>query len=378
MAVRAHRRFIGIEMNAARQLHEQGQRLWLDNITRQLVTGGTLSRYIEDCAVTGLTSNPSIFNHAIGDNDFYDEAIREQASGGISTEALFFALSVTDAGLAADLFRTMHDATAGSDGWVSLEVSPLLAAATAATIEAAAALHAQARRPNLFVKIPGTPEGLPAIEESIFAGIPVNITLLFSREHYLAAAAAYMRGIERRIAAGRVPVVESVASIFVSRWDSASNDKVPRSLHNRLGIAMAGRTYSAYQALLKSPRWLKLHAAGARPQRLLWASTGTKDAAASDVLYVEALAAAETINTLPESTLLAFADHGQVATLMSADCSEAESVIAQFARHGVDDAALAGDLQIAGVASFVRSWRDLMQRLAKKVATQQAGLRRHA
>ena len=365
-------------MNAAGQLHEQGQCLWLDNITRQLVTGGTLSRYIEDCAVTGLTSNPSIFNHAIGDNDFYDEAIREQASGGISTEALFFALSVTDAGLAADLFRTMHDATAGSDGWVSLEVSPLLAAATAATIEAAAALHAQARRPNLFVKIPGTPEGLPAIEESIFAGIPVNVTLLFSREHYLAAAAAYMRGIERRIAAGRVPVVESVASIFVSRWDAASNDKVPHSLHNRLGIAMAGRTYSAYQALLKSPRWLKLHAAGARPQRLLWASTGTKDAAASDVLYVEALAAAETINTLPESTLLAFADHGQVATLMSADCSEAESVIAQFARHGVDDVALAADLQFAGVASFVRSWRDLMQRLEKKVAIQQAGLRRHA
>ena len=299
-------------MNATQQLHDLGQSLWLDNITRGLLTSGTLSRYIREFAVTGLTSNPTIFDHAIKNGDFYDAAIRKKALAGKSGEALFFELALEDLTQAADLFRPIHDATGGVDGWVSLEVSPLLADDTAGTIKAAAQLHARAQRPNLFIKIPGTRAGIPAIEESIFAGVPVNVTLLFSREHYIAAAEAYMRGIERRIAAGLDPKVASVASIFVSRWDVAVKDKVSAEFRNRLGIAIAMRTYKAYRDLLASKRWQKLAASGARPQRLLWASTGTKDPAAPDALYVEALAAPDTINTMPEKTLLAFADHGKV------------------------------------------------------------------
>ena len=294
-------------MSTTQQLHDLGQSLWLDNINRGLLTSGTLSRYIRDLAVTGLTSNPTIFDHAVKDGNFYDKAIQNEARAGKSGEAMFFDLALQDLNQAADLFRPVHDATDGVDGWVSLEVSPLLADDTTGTINAAVELHARAQRPNLFIKIPGTPAGIPAIEETIIAGVPVNVTLLFSREHYIAAAEAYMRGLERRIAAGRDPRVASVASIFVSRWDVAVKDKVPDALRNRLGIAIAMRTYKAYRDLLASKRWQSLAAAGARPQRLLWASTGTKDPAAPDCLYVEALAAPDTINTMPDKTLLATA-----------------------------------------------------------------------
>jgi transaldolase len=352
-------------MSATRQLHEMGQSLWLDNITRGLLASGTLGRYIQNFDVTGLTSNPTIFDLAIKDADFYDDAIRKKALAGKSGEALFLELAMEDLIQAADLFRPVHEATSGVDGWVSLEVSPLLANDTAGTIKAAAQLHARARRHNLFIKIPGTAAGIPAIEESIFAGVPINVTLLFSREQYVAAAEAYMRGIERRIAAGRDPRVASVASIFVSRWDVAVKDKVPQALRNRLGLAVAMRTYKAYRELLASPRWLKLAASGARPQRLLWASTGTKDPAAPDILYIEALAAPDTIDTMPEKTLLAFADHGKVKGAMRLD-GGAEAVIAEFKRAGVEDGALAADLQREGAEAFAKSWSDLMSRIASK------------
>ncbi len=353
-------------MNATQQLHDRGQSLWLDNITRGLLTSGTLSRYIRELAVTGLTSNPTIFDHAISSGDSYDDAIRTKALAGKSGEALFFELALEDLVQAADLFRPIHDATGGVDGWVSLEVSPLLANDTAGTVEAATQLHARAQRPNLFVKIPGTRAGVPAVEETIFAGVPVNVTLLFSREHYLAAADAYMRGIERRIAAGRAPGVASVASLFVSRWDVAVKGRVSDELRNRLGIGVAMRTYKAYRDLLASARWQKLAASGARPQRLLWASTGTKDPDAPDVLYVEALAAPDTINTIPEKTLLAFAAHGIVKDAMPRDGGNADAVLAEFARQGVDHEALAADLQREGTESFAKSWNDLMSRIATK------------
>jgi transaldolase len=356
-------------MNATRQLHDLGQSLWLDNITRGLLTSGTLKRYIRELAVTGLTSNPTIFDHAITNSDFYDTAIREKAMDGKSGETLFFELALEDLSQAADLFRSTYDATDGVDGWVSLEVSPLLADDTAGTIEAAVQLHARAQRPNLFIKIPGTGAGTAAIEETIFAGVPVNVTLLFSREQYIAAAEAYMRGIERRIAAGLDLHVASVASVFVSRWDVAVKDKVSDGLRNRLGIAVAMRTYKAYRDLLASPRWQKLLAAGARPQRLLWASTGTKDAAAADTLYLEALAAPETINTIPEKTLLAFADHGKLKGVMPVDGGNAEAVLAEFSRVGIDDEALAADLQSEGAAAFAKSWGDLLSRIDAKYKT---------
>jgi len=353
-------------MKITQQLHDLGQSLWLDNITRELLSSGTLERYINELSVTGLTSNPTIFEHAIKAADFYDDAIRKKALAGKSGEALFFELALEDLTQAADLFRPVHDATDGVDGWVSLEVSPLLADDTAATIKAAVELHAQAQRPNLFIKIPGTPEGITAIEETIFAGVPVNVTLLFSREHYLAAAEAYMRGIERRIAAGLDPKIASVASLFISRWDVAIKDQVPDELRNRLGIAIAQRSYKAYRDLLASERWQSLVAAGARPQRLLWASTGTKDPEASDTLYLEALAAPNTINTIPEKTLLAFADHGKVRGELPVDDGDAEALLAEFARAGVDNAALAADLQREGTAAFAKSWRDLLDRIAAK------------
>ena len=353
-------------MSPTQHLQKLGQSLWLDNITRGLLSSGTLNRYIRELALTGLTSNPTIFDRAIEDDDFYDEAIRTKARAGHSGEALFFELALEDLTQAADSFRPIHDATDGVDGWVSLEVSPLLADDSAGTVEAAAQLHARAQRPNLFIKIPGTRAGLRAIEDSIFSGVPVNVTLLFSREHYLAAAEAYMCGIERRIAAGRDPRVASVASIFVSRWDVAVEERVQDTLRNRLGIAIAMRTYKAYRDLLVSPRWQKLAASGARPQRLLWASTGTKDPAASDVLYVEALAAPDTIDTVPEKTLLAFADHGQVESPMSPDGGDAEAMLHEFARQGVHVGTLAADLQREGAAAFAKSWRDLMQLIASR------------
>jgi transaldolase len=356
----------GDDMNATQQLHDLGQSLWLDNITRALLTSGTLGRYIREFAVTGLTSNPTIFDQAIKSAGFYDEAIRKKAAEGKSGEALFFELALEDLTQAADLFRPIHDATGGVDGWVSLEVSPLLADDAAGTIKAAVQLHARARRPNLFIKIPGTCAGILAIEETIFAGVPVNVTLLFSREQYIAAAEAYMRGIERRIDAGFDAKVASVASIFVSRWDVAVKDKVQDVFRNRLGIAIAMRTYKAYRDLLASKRWQKLAGSGARPQRLLWASTGTKDPAAADTLYIETLAAPDTINTIPEKTLLAFAEHGKVKNVLPVDGGYAEAVLAEFTREGVDDEALAADLQREGTEAFAKSWSDLMYRIASK------------
>jgi transaldolase len=355
-------------MKATQQLHDLGQSLWLDNITRGILNDGTLQRTISELSVTGLTSNPTIFDHAITNGDLYDDSIRRKATPGKSGETLFFELAIEDLVRAADLFRSVHDQTGAVDGWVSLEVSPLLANDTAATIPAAAKLHGQAQRPNLFIKIPGTPEGLPAIEESIFGGVPINVTLLFSAAQYIAAAEAYMRGIERRIAAGLDPRIGSVASLFVSRWDVAVHDTVPAALRNRLGIAIARRTYREYRGLLASLRWRTLEAAGARPQRLLWASTGTKDPDASDTLYVEALAAPDTINTIPEKTLAAFADHGRVDGPMPPDGGDAEAVLSEFRRAGVDDAVLATRLQREGTASFDKSWKDLLDRVAAKGA----------
>jgi transaldolase len=355
-------------MKATEGLHEEGQSIWLDNITRDLLQTGTLERYIRELSVTGLTSNPTIFDHAIKNSTAYDTAIHDEVAKGKSGEELFFDLALEDITKAADLFRPIWDRTRGVDGWVSLEVSPLLAHDTASTLAAAKALHARAGRPNLFIKIPGTPEGVPAIEEAIFAGIPVNVTLLFSDEQYLAAAGAYLRGIERRIAAGLSPEVGSVASVFISRWDTALKNQAPEGLRNQLGIAVAKRTYKAYRGLLDSPRWQRVFNAGARPQRLLWASTGTKDPQASDTLYVKALAAPLTVNTMPEATLKALADHGTLGGLLGADGDDSEAVLGRFASAGIDVGALAKRLQDEGAKSFVESWRELMGVIASKSA----------
>jgi transaldolase len=358
------------------QLHGLGQSLWLDNISREILDDGTLARYICEFSVTGLTSNPSIFEKAIGEGTLYDEAIADLARQGMSGEQLFFELALQDLRQAADLFRPAHDATSGIDGWVSLELSPLLADDTEGSIKAAAMLHKAGDRPNLFIKIPGTAAGVPAIEESIFAGVPINVTLLFSREQYIAAAEAYVRGIERRIAAGLDPKVESVASLFVSRWDVAVQDQVAPDLRNRLGIAVAMRTYKAYCDMLDSARWKKLASAGAHPQRLLWASTGTKDPEAPDTLYVEALAAPGTIDTLPEKTLRAFADHGKVGSAMPVDGGDAEAVMTQFRRADVDVGALAARLQREGADAFSKSWSTLLARLEKKRSARPAATSR--
>jgi transaldolase len=353
-------------MKATQKLHDLGQSLWLDNITRELLTRGVLQRYIDELSVTGLTSNPTIFEHAIKNSAAYDTAIRNKLRAGKSGEELFFELALEDLTQAADLFRPIWDRTGGVDGWVSLEVSPLLAHDTTSTLAAARELHAHAGRPNLLIKIPGTREGLPAIEEAIFAGIPVNVTLLFSREHYLAAAEAFLRGIERRIDAGLRPDVGSVASMFISRWDVAVLGKVPEALRAQLGIAIAKRTYAAARALLSSLRWHRVYNAGARPQRLLWASTGTKDPQASDILYIRNLAAPFTVNTMPEATLLAFADHGEIGARLPADGGDGEEMLGRFAAAGVDIDALAARLQDEGAASFVKSWNGLMAVIASK------------
>ena len=351
--------------NATAQLHELGQSLWLDNITRDLLFSGTLERYIEELSITGLTSNPTIFDHAITKSHAYDAAIRQKMQAGKSGEDLFFELAIEDLTQAADFFRPIYDKTDSVDGWVSLEVSPLLAYDTARTIAQAKELCARAGRPNIFIKIPGTEEGLPAIEEAIFAGVPVNVTLLFAREHYVAAADAYMRGIERRIAAGLNPNVRSVASVFISRWDKAVMGKVPEELRDQLGIAVAKRTYRAYRGLLDTNRFQRLANAGARAQRLLWASTGTKDPEASDILYVMSLAAPHTVNTMPEATLQAFANHGEIGPLLTAD-DNAEEILARFERAGIDVEALDAELQREGAKSFVDSWNALMAGLAAK------------
>jgi transaldolase len=355
-------------MKATQKLHDIGQSLWLDNITRGLLTSGTLRRYCEEFAVTGLTSNPTIFDQAMRHGTDYDAEIIAKLKEAKSPEELFLAVALTDLRQAADLFRPIHDRTGGVDGWVSLELSPLLAYDTAKSIAEAKRLQAAAGRPNFFIKIPGTPEGAAAIEESIFAGVPINVTLLFSREQYLAAAEAYLRGIERRIAAGLNPLVWSVASLFISRWDQAVLKKVPEALRDQLGIAIARRTYKAYRELLDSPRWLRLQNEGARPQRLLWASTGTKDPEASDVLYLQALAAPFTIATVPEATLRAFADHGRVSDLLPADGGDCEKVLDRFRRAGIDIDALGAGLQREGAEAFDKSWNDLLECIASKSA----------
>ena len=355
-------------MKATRILYDLGQSLWLDNITRNLLKTGVLRRYIDELSVTGLTSNPTIFDHAIKNSSDYDSAIKSKLAQGKSGEKLFFELALEDIREAADLFRPVHDRTCGVDGWVSLEVSPLLAHDTKSTIAEAKELHRQAQRRNVFIKIPGTPEGLPAIEEAIFAGVPINVTLLFSDDQYVAAANAFMRGIERRIEAGLQPDVASVASLFISRWDVAVTGKVPAELNNRLGIAVAKRTYKAYRDLLTSPRWMRAYNAGARPQRLLWASTGTKDPKASDVLYVKNLAAPFTVNTMPEGTLKALADHGEVGATLPADGGNAEEELARFVKAKIDVDALSRQLQDEGAKSFVKSWNDLMDVIGSKSA----------
>jgi len=355
-------------MKATRILHDLGQSLWLDNITRNLLRTGMLRHYIDEFSITGLTSNPTIFDHAIKNSDDYDDAIKSKLAEGKSGEKLFFELALDDLAQAADLFRPVYDRTCGVDGWVSLEVSPLLAYDTKSTIAEAKDLHAQARRPNVFIKIPGNPEGLPAIEEAIFAGVPINVTLLFSEDQYLAAANAFMRGIERRIEAGLKPDVPSVASIFISRWDVAVTGKVPEALNDRLGIAIAKRTYKAYLGLLSSPRWMRAYNAGARPQRLLWASTGTKDPKASDVLYVNTLAAPFTINTMPDGTLKALAEHGDVSTTLPMDGGNSEEELARFADAKIDVHAMSRQLQDEGAKSFVKSWNDLLGVISSKSA----------
>jgi len=356
-------------MKATQRLHDAGQSLWLDNITRGILSNGTLARYVREFSITGLTSNPTIFDHAIRNSADYDAAIRALTAAGKAGEELFFELALEDLRQAADLFRPAHDLTNRVDGWVSLELSPTLAYDTAGSVAAAKALHARGARPNLFIKIPGTREGVPAIEESIFAGVPINVTLLFSREQYVAAAEAYIRGVERRVAAGLNPYVPSVASLFVSRWDVAVAGKVPAALHEQLGIAIAKRTYKAYRDLLASDRWLRLLNFGARSQRLLWASTGTKDPKAPDVLYVKALAAPHTVNTMPEKTLLGLADHGEIGPMLPHDGGDAEEVLARFRQAGVDVDALAEQLQREGAAAFVKSWEDLLVCVAEKSAT---------
>jgi transaldolase len=353
-------------MKATEKLHNVGQSLWLDNITRDLLTSGTLKRYIDTMSVTGLTSNPTIFDHAISKSAAYDEDIRAMTRSGVPREDLFFRLAIADLQQAADLFRSIYDRTVGVDGWASLEVSPLLAYDTQRTVEAASSLYAEAARPNLFIKIPGTKEGVPAIEEATFRGVPINVTLLFSREHYLASAEAYMRGLERRIASGLSPDVRSVASLFVSRWDKATMDKLPDNLRDRLGIAIAESTYAAYRDLLDSERWQRLENWGARTQRLLFASTGTKDPRAPDTLYIGALAAPNTINTIPEETLSHFADHGEVGGVLPRDGGHARETLSAIAKAGVDLGALAADLQSEATKSFDGSWSDLLKAIETK------------
>ncbi|HSK50504.1 MAG TPA: transaldolase [Solirubrobacterales bacterium] len=356
-------------MKPTAKLHELGQSLWLDNITRTMLGDGTLAGYIEELSVTGLTSNPTIFDKAISGGDAYDQqiaelsasAVPEEGIGATPTERIFFELALADLRDATDLFAAVHERTAGVDGFCSLEVSPLIADDAEATIEEAAQLHAKAERDNLYIKIPGTEAGLRAIEESIFAGVPINFTLLFDDKQYLAAAEAYMRGIERRIEAGLSADVASVASLFISRWDVAVAEEVPDELHNRLGIAVGGRAHRAYHELLRSDRMLRLMNEGARPQRLLWASTGTKDPDASDTLYIEAFASPLTVNTMPEPTLNAFADHGEVGAILAADGGNAEQVLKEFEEAGIDVAALAARLQEEGKAAFVDSWEELLK-----------------
>jgi len=353
-------------MKATQQLHDLGQSLWLDNITREILDNGTLTRYIGELSVTGLTSNPTIFDHAMTHGNSYDKEIAKLMSSGLSAEEAFFEMAIEDLRRAADLFAPIHQRTATVDGWVSLEVSPLLAYDAKTTVEVAKTLHQKAARPNLFIKIPGTPEGRAAIEEAIFSGVSVNVTLLFSREHYVGAAEAYMRGLERRVEAGLSPDVRSVASLFVSRWDKATMDKAPAELRDKLGPAIGWQTYKAYRDVLESDRWQRLANLGARAQRLLFASTGTKDPKASDVLYIGALAAPNTVDTMPEETLLAFSEHGSVTKAIPRDGGDCEQTLSAFTKAGIDLTKLAADLQSEGAKSFDESWKDLLNSIETK------------
>ncbi len=354
-------------MNAPQKLHNAGQSLWLDNINRKLLTSGTLGRYISELAVTGLTSNPTIFERAIANTSDYDEALRHHAGKGRDPEQVFFELALQDIVAAADLFRPIYERTSGVDGYVSLEVSPALADDTAATVAEAKRLHGLAMRSNLFIKIPGTEAGLPAIEQTIAAGIPVNVTLLFSAEQYLAAAEAYARGVARRIKARRDPNIASVASVFISRWDVAVQDSVPNELNDQLGVAVGKQCYSAYRSFLESERWERLKEKGAQPQRLLFASTGTKNPEWSDTFYVSALAARDTVNTMPEKTLLAFADHGEVESVLRDDGGHAEHTLARFTAAGIDVPALGKELQLRGRDSFVKDFKKLLDCIDAKI-----------
>jgi transaldolase len=353
-------------VKATQKLHDIGQSLWIDDITRDMLDSGRLQRYIDELSVTGLTSNPTIFEKAVAKSAWYDGAIRKLVKSGLTGEALFFELALDDLKRAADLFLPVHKRTASVDGWVSLEVSPLLAYDTKATIAEAKRLYDRAGKPNLFIKIPGTKEGLPAIEESIFAGVSVNVTLLFSSNDYLAAAGAYMKGLERRIAAGLSPDVRSVASVFISRWDRAITEKVSERLRDKLGIAVAKQAYRAYRELLDSDRWQRLANLGARPQRLLFASTSTKDPKLPDTMYITALAAPNTVNTMPDETLLAFADHGTVGSLVTADGGDSAKVLGEFGSAGIDIDALGRQLQVDGAKAFVKSWQDLLKSIDGK------------
>jgi transaldolase len=353
-------------VKATQKLHDAGQSLWIDDITRHMLDSGTLKHYIDELSVTGLTSNPTIFDKAVSKSTDYDDAIRKLMKDGLSGEPLFFELAIEDLSRAADLFRPVHERTASVDGWVSLEVSPLLAYDTRATIAEAKRLYRKAGKPNLFIKIPGTKEGLSAIEESIFSGVTVNVTLLFAAADYLAAADAYMKGLERRVAAGLSPDVRSVASVFISRWDKAVMDKVPDKLRDKLGIAVAKQAYKGYRDIIASDRWQRLEGLGARPQRLLFASTSTKDPRSPDTMYVTALAAPNTVNTMPDETLLAFADHGAVGSILAADGGDCEKVLAEYASAGIDPDALARQLQVEGAKSFVKSWQDLLTSIETK------------
>jgi transaldolase len=353
-------------VKATKKLHDVGQSLWIDDITRDMLDSGTLRKYIDEMSVTGLTSNPTIFDKAISKSDWYDEGISRLMKTGLEGEELFFELALEDLSRAADLFLPVHRRTATVDGWVSLEVSPLLAYDSKATTEEAKRLYQKAGKENLFIKIPGTKEGLPAIEESIFSGVTVNVTLLFSASDYSAAADAYMKGLERRVEAGLSPDVRSVASVFISRWDKAIMDKMPDGLRDKLGIAVAKQAYKAYRDVLESDRWQRLESLGARPQRLLFASTSTKDPKAPDTLYVSALAAPNTVNTMPDETLLAFADHGAVGSVLAADGGDSEKILAEYANAGVDVDALGRQLQVEGAKSFVKSWQDLLASIETK------------
>ena len=353
-------------MNATQKLQDVGQSLWIDDITRDMLDSGTLAKYIAELSVTGLTSNPTIFDRAVTHSAKYDDEIRRLLKGGLKGEPLFFELALQDLSRAADLFLPVHQRTATVDGWVSLEVSPLLAYDTNETIAEAKRLYKKANKPNLFIKIPGTKEGLPAIEEAIFSGVTVNVTLLFSAAQYTAAADAYMKGLERRVAAGLSPDIRSVASVFISRWDKAIMDKVPDALRDKLGIAVGKESYKAYRDVLNSDRWQRLESLGARPQRLLFASTSTKDPKAPDTMYIQAFAAPNTVNTMPDETLLAFGDHGVVDGVLSPDGGDYAAVLSEYQKAGIDVAALAQKLQDDGAKSFVQSWQDLLKAIETK------------